>query len=76
LNAVHKHSLAHVSSVEETHESYESPRVQNMEEISLMSLEKDLKNLEEQNNNAIRRKSTISDHLTRFFQKRPGKFRI
>lgn len=67
LNAAHKNSL-------HSHESYESPKVQNMEEISLMSLEKDLKTLEEQNNNAIRRKSS-KFQLSRFLPKRPNKFR-
>jgi hypothetical protein len=68
LNAVPKNSV-------HSHESYESPKVQNMEEISLMALEKDLKTLEELNNNAIKRKPKFSDHLSRFFQRRPNKFR-
>lgn len=72
LNAAHKNVSIH----EEHNASYESPKVQNMEEISLMSLEKDLKNLEELNNYALRRKSKITDHLSRFFQRRPNKFRI
>jgi hypothetical protein len=44
-----------------------------MEEISLMSLEKDLKTLEELNNNALRRKSKFE--LSRFLPRRPNKFR-
>lgn len=72
LNVAHKNVSIH----EENNASYESPKVQNMEEISLMSLEKDLKNLEELNNYALRRKSKITDHLSRFFQRRPSKFRI
>lgn len=68
LNVAHKNSV-------HSHESFESPKVQNMEEISLMSLEKDLKTLEELNNNAIKRKTKLSNHLTRFFQRRPSKFR-
>ncbi|KAG5680562.1 hypothetical protein PVAND_010061 [Polypedilum vanderplanki] len=71
LNAVtHKYSG-------NSHESYshEYPKVQNMEEISLMSLEKDLKTLEEQNN-AIRRKKKFSEQLSRFFmRRRPHKYR-
>lgn len=69
LNVVHK------TSVNFEHESFESPKVQNMEEISLMSLEKDLKTLEEMNLNALRRKSRVSDNLIRYFQRRPNKFR-
>lgn len=68
LNVVPKHSS-------HSHESCESPKVQNMEEISLMSLEKDLKTLEELNNNAIKRKPTFSNHLSRFFQRQTNKFR-
>lgn len=66
LNVAPKHSIP-------SHESIESPKVQNMEEMSLMSLEKDLKTLEEQNHNAFRRKSKFE--LTRFFNNRPNKFR-
>lgn len=72
LNVAHKNVSIH----DEHNASYESPKVQNMEEISLMSLEKDLKNLEELNNYALRRKSKITDHLSRFFQRRSSKFRI
>ena len=61
-----------------SHESYshEYPKVQNLEEeISLMSLEKDLKTLEEQNN-AKRRKKKFSEHLTKFFKsRRPNTYR-
>lgn len=61
-----------------SHESYshEYPKVQNIEEeISLMSLEKDLKTLEEQNI-ALRRKKKFSEQLTRIFKKRrPHKYR-
>lgn len=54
--------------------SHEYPKVQNMEEISLMSLEKDLKTLEEQSN--IRRKKKISEQISRFFiNRRPHKYR-
>ncbi|XP_070492080.1 gonadotropin-releasing hormone receptor isoform X2 [Chironomus tepperi] len=72
LNTVtHKYSV-------NSHESYshEYPKVQNIEEeISLMSLEKDLKTLEEQNI-ALRRKKKFSEQLTRIFKKRrPHKYR-
>jgi hypothetical protein len=46
--------------------SHEFPKVQNMEEISLMALEKDLKTLEERNS-AIHRKKKFSQQLPRFF---------
>lgn len=74
FNAAPKTS-ANYEQESEHRQSYESPKVQNMEEISLMSLEKDLKTLEEQNNNALRRKTKISDQLSRFFQRRTTKFR-
>jgi hypothetical protein len=46
-----------------------------MEEISLMSLEKDLRTLEEQNV-AVQRKGKFSEQLSRFFMKRrPNKYR-
>ncbi|CRK92469.1 CLUMA_CG006046, isoform A [Clunio marinus] len=69
-------NMVHKNSIPSHHESLESPKVQNMEEISLMSLEKDLKTLEEQNNNYLRRKSSpLGEQFTRFFQKRPTYFR-
>jgi hypothetical protein len=54
------------SSIEET------TRVQNMEEICLMSLENDLKNLDEENNQNIRLKSRgrFTENFIKFFNKR------
>jgi hypothetical protein len=53
---------------------HESPKVQNMEEISLMALEKDLAKLEENNNHTVRKKKTfdnnVFEQLSRLFHRR------
>lgn len=74
LNNFNNNHAAHKTFADD-HDSCESPKVQNMEEISLMSLEKDLKHLEEQNNNVFKKKNKLSDDLSSFFQRHHSRFR-